>query len=266
MLVGGLASAIIGPMVVIWTKDIIPGAVYAGVFVTTCALSVLAALVLNFIDIPHVDEEVATRGARPLREILAQPKLLVAIFCCMIAYATMNLVMTSTPLAMIAHNHSVENAAIVIQWHIVAMYAPSFFTGFLINRWGKEVIIATGMVLLTLSGIISLLGADMINFWFALVFLGMGWNFGFIGGTTLVLDCYSPSERNKVQAASDFSIFATVGVASFTSGYMLNSFGWQSVQYVMFPLVVVAFFLVLFLKRYDRPNPIDITPRKTFPK
>jgi len=195
-----------------------------------------------------VDEKIATKGARPLGEILAQPKLLIAIFCCMVSYSVMNLVMTSTPLAMVAHNHSVDNAAIVIQWHIIAMYAPSFFTGTLIARFGKETIIAIGMVLLGLSGIAALLGTEMINFWLALVLLGIGWNFGFIGGTTLVLDCYRASERNKVQATCDFSTFVTVGVASFTSGVMLNAYGWQAVQYTMFPLVGAVFFLILFVK------------------
>jgi len=249
VLAGGVASALIGPMVVIWTKDSIPGVLYAGAFVSIFFLSLLAAGILGFIDIPHVDEKIATKGARPLREILAQPRLLIAIFCCMVSYATMNLVMTSTPLAMVAHSHSVDDAAIVIQWPIVAMYAPSFFTGSLIARFGKETIIATGMVLLSLSGIAALAGTDMINFWLALVLLGIGWNFGFIGGTTLVLDCYRASELNKVQAASDFSIFATVGVASFTSGVMLNAFGWQAVQYSLFPLVAIVFFLILFVKR-----------------
>jgi len=249
VLVGGVASALIGPMVVIWTRDLIPGVMYAGAFISIAGLSVLAAVVLGFIDIPHVDERIATRGARPLAEILSQPKLLTAIFCCMVSYAMMILVMTSTPLAMLAHNHSVDDAAIVIQWHIVAMYAPSFFTGYLITRFSKESIVATGMALLALSGIIALLGTDMINFWLALVLLGIGWNFGFIGGTTLILECYRPAEINKVQAASDFAIFATVGLASFTSGIMLNSYGWEAVQYALFPLVVVVFFLILLVKR-----------------
>ncbi len=254
VLVGGVASALIGPMVVIWTREAIPGVLYAGAFISISLLSIVAVAVLSFIDIPHVDEKIATKGARPLGEILAQPKLLIAIFCCMVSYSVMNLVMTATPLAMVAHNHSVDNAAIVIQWHIVAMYAPSFFTGSLIARYGKETIIAIGMVLLGLSGLIALLGTDMINFWLALVLLGVGWNFGFIGGTTLVLDCYRASERNKVQATCDFATFATVGVASFTSGVMLNAFGWQAVQYTMFPLVAAVFFLIIFVKRRARQN------------
>ncbi len=254
VLVGGVASALIGPLVVIWASDLIPTVQYAGAFLSTLALTVLAAGVLSFIDIPHVNEKIATQGARPLSEILAQPKLLIAIFCCMVSYATMILVMTSTPLAMVASSHSVDDAAIVIQWHIVAMYAPSFFTGYLIERFGKEMIVAVGMVFLTVSGITALLGSDLMNYWLALVFLGIGWNFGFIGGTTLVLECYRPSEVNKVQAASDFSVFATVGVASFASGIILNSFGWEAVQYAVFPLVAVVFVLVLFVKRPVRPE------------
>ncbi len=254
VLVGGVASALIGPLVVIWASDLIASVQYAGAFLSIMALTVLAVGVLSFIDIPHVDEKIATQGARPLREILAQPKLLIAIFCCMVAYAIMILVMTSTPLAMVASKHSVDDAAIVIQWHIVAMYAPSFFTGYLIERFGKERIVAIGMAVLIVSGIVALLGSDLMNFWLALVFLGIGWNFGFIGGTTLVLECYRSSEVNKVQAASDFSVFATVGVASFASGIILNSFGWEAVQYAVFPLVVVALVLVLFVKRPVKPE------------
>jgi len=257
VLVGGVASALIGPLVVIWASDLFPTVQYAGAFISIMALTILAAGVLSLVDIPHVDEKTATQGARPLSEILAQPKLLIAIFCCMVSYATMVLVMTSTPLAMVAYSHSVDDAAIVIQWHVVAMYAPSFFTGYLIERFGKERIVAAGMVLLAVSGIIALLGSNLMNFWLALVFLGIGWNFGFIGGTTLVLECYRASEVNKVQAASDFSVFATVGIASFASGIMLNSFGWQAVQYAVFPLAAVVFVLVLYVRKPVRPDQLS---------
>lgn len=252
VLVGGLASAFIGPMLVIWTRDMFPQVLYAGAFVAMFALSVLASLILGFVDIPHVEEKIATQGARPLREILSQTKLRIAIICCMVSYATMNLVMTATPLAMIAHEHGIDDAAIVIQWHIVAMYAPGFFTGYLINRFGKETIIATGLAFLAISGLISLSGFEWASFWFALVFLGVGWNFGFIGGTTLVLECYQVSERNKVQAATDFSVFAAVALASFTSGSVLNAFGWEAVQYVMFPMVGIAFCLIMVQRRRSR--------------
>lgn len=249
VLVGGVASAFIGPTIVVWMRDFFPDVLYAGPFVAICGISLFGALVLRFIDIPHVKAEIATLGARPLGEILKQPRLLTAIFCCMVSYATMNLIMTATPLAMVGHHHSVSQAAIVIQWHIVAMFLPSFFTGGLIGRFGKELIVALGMVLFAISGIISLLGTDLVHFWFALVFLGLGWNFGFIGGTTLVLECYEPSERNKVQGITDFAVFSTVAVASFTSGSMLNAFGWESVQFVMFPMVAVAFCLIMLQRQ-----------------
>ncbi len=252
VLVGGVAAAIIGPMVVIWTRDLYPDVLYAGAFLALSGLTVLSALVLLCIDIPHVKAEIATIGARSLRQILSQKKLLIAIFCCMVSYSSMTLIMTATPLAMVAYEHSINSAAIVIQWHVVAMYAPGFFTGFLINRFGKEMIITTGLILLALSGLISLAGNDLFNFWFALVFLGLGWNFGFIGGTTLVLECYHPSERNKIQAAVDFVVFGAVAAASFTSGSMLNEFGWNAVQFTMFPLLVVAIFLILLQRQRAR--------------
>lgn len=245
VLAGGIAAAILGPQVVIWTKSLFDPILFAGTFAASAGLSLLGFAILNFVDIPKPSEQVFDQPPRPLAEILRQKRLLVAIFCGMVSYGIMNLVMTATPLAMVACNHTVDDAAFVIQWHILAMFVPSFFTGNLINRFGVERVIAVGCVLLAGAGIAALSGIGIIHFWIALVLLGVGWNFGFVGATTMVTDCYRPSERNKVQAANDMAVFATVAFASFSSGNLLHHVGWEAVAWSLFPFVAAALALVL---------------------
>ena len=157
--------------------------------------------------------------------------------CGMITYGVMNLVMTASPVAMVNCGFSIDSATWVIQWHVLAMYIPSFFTGHLINRFGKERIIALGMVLLALCAVIALSGIGMVNFGAALVLLGLGWNFGFVGATALVTDCYRPSEKNKVQAVNELCVFGTVACASFMSGQLLAAIGWDAVAWAVLPCV-----------------------------
>ena len=245
VLAGGIAAAILGPQVVIWTRALFEPVLFAGTFAASAGLSLLGFAILNFLDIPKPSEQVFDRPPRPLAEILRQKRLLVAIFCGMVSYGIMNLVMTATPLAMVACNHTVDDAAFVIQWHILAMFAPSFFTGHLINRFGVERIIAAGCLLLTGAGIAALSGIGIIHFWIALVLLGIGWNFGFVGATAMVTDCYHPSERNKVQAANDMAVFAAVVLASFSSGNLLHHVGWEAVAWSLFPFVASAMALVV---------------------
>lgn len=251
VLVGGLFAAIFGPMIVIWTKALSP-VLFAGCFVASACLAVVAMAVLSRIDIPLPREADGPSDARPLGIILRQRRLLVAIFCGIAAYGMMNLVMTASPLAMVACGFSVDYAAWAIQWHVLAMYIPSFFTGHLINRFGKEKVIAAGMVLLAGCGAVALAGIDLANFGIALVLLGLGWNFGFVGSTALVTDCYRPSERNKVQAVNDFCVFGMVAVASFTSGKLLHLVGWDAVVMTLFPLVALALCLIAWLALTSR--------------
>jgi MFS family permease len=165
----------------------------------------------------------------------------------MASYGMMNLVMTASPLAMVACGFTVDNAAWVIQWHVLAMYIPSFFTGHLISRFGKERMIAAGMVLLAGCGIAALSGVGFANFGIALVLLGLGWNLGFVGATAMVTDCYRASERNKVQGLNDFCVFATVAAASFTSGKLLNTLGWDAVAMMLFPTLTITIILLGWL-------------------
>jgi MFS family permease len=187
-----------------------------------------------------------------LGEILAQPRLLVAMACGMVSYGIMNLVMTATPLAMVACDLSIEDAAFVIQWHALAMFAPSFFTGNVIARFGKERVIATGLVLLAGCGAVALSGVDIAHFWAALVLLGLGWNFAFVGATAMVTDCYRAAERNKVQAVNDLAVFATVAFASFSSGNLLHRIGWDAVATSLFPFVVLALGLIVWLSWHSK--------------
>jgi MFS family permease len=160
--------------------------------------------------------------------------------------------MTSAPLAMVDCGHSVASATLGIQWHVLAMYAPSFFTGSLILRFGVARVTAVGLVVLALSAIVGLSGLTVGHFWTALVLLGLGWNFAFVGATTMVCDCHRPEERNKVQAFNDFLIFGSMAIGSFMSGSMLAHYGWYLVNIVMFPVVAVGGALLLWLTMRER--------------
>jgi MFS family permease len=158
---------------------------------------------------------------------------------------------------MVACDLSIEDAAFVIQWHALAMFAPSFFTGNVITRFGKERVIATGLVLLAGCGAVALSGVDIAHFWAALVLLGLGWNFAFVGATALVTDCYRAAERNKVQAVNDLAVFATVAFASFSSGNLLHRIGWDAVATSLFPFVVLALGLIIWLSWHSkRPSAV----------
>jgi len=251
VLAGGLIAAIFAPMIVIWTKALSP-VLFVGCYLASAGLGVIAMAVASRVDIPLPRDVDGPSDARPLGTILRQRRLLVAIFCGIATYGMMNLVMTASPLAIVACGFSVDAAAWVIQWHVLAMYVPSFFTGHLINRFGKEKVIAAGMVMLAGCGVVALAGIDLVNFGVALVLLGLGWNFGFVGSTAMVTDCYRPSERNKVQGINDFCVFGMVAVASFTSGKLLHLVGWDAVVMTLFPLVALGLCLIAWLALTSR--------------
>jgi MFS family permease len=179
-----------------------------------------------------------------LLEILRQPRFITAVAAGLVSYGLMSLMMTAAPLAMVGCGLSQEAAALGIQWHILAMFGPSFFTGTLVNRFGKERVTAAGLALIALAAVVGLSGLTIGHFWIALVLLGFGWNLGFVGATALVTDCYRPEERTKVQAANDFLVFGSVAVASFSSGKLLNTGGWDSVNWLVFPPVAIALVLI----------------------
>lgn len=248
VLAGGLAAAIAGPQLVIYTKDIFAPVLYAGSFVASAICSVLAVAVLSFVDIPK-SPATSSSGVppRPLREILRQKQLQIAIFTGMVSYASMSFIMTATPLAMVACNHPVNSAALAIQWHVLAMFVPSFVTGTLVARFGRENVILAGLALLGGAGLVAFSGIAIWQFNLAMILLGVGWNLGYIGSTTMVTDCHRPEERNKVQAVNEFMVFGLVALASFSSGKLLHEIGWSSVAISYLPLVAIAAGLALML-------------------
>ncbi|MCC2110932.1 MAG: MFS transporter [Hyphomicrobiales bacterium] len=236
VLVGGVAAGVIGPQLVIFTRDLLAPVAFAGAFVAQGVIGLIAIGVLMLVRIPVPPKASVTGHGRPILEIMAQPRFVTAAICGIASYALMSLVMTAAPLAMIGCDHSVSDAALGIQWHVIAMFGPSFVTGHLINRFGKEVVMGSGLVLLAGCGVVALMGLELIHFWGALILLGVGWNFAFVGATAMVTDTYRPEERNKVQGTNDFLVFAFVAFASFTSGKMLDTVGWEVINMALFPI------------------------------
>ena len=163
-------------------------------------------------------------------------------------------IMTAAPLAMMHHGHEKADAALGIRWHILAMYAPSFFTGSLISRFGSRTITALGLLILAASGFIAQMGMEISHFWISLILLGVGWNFGFIGATAMVTDCYRPEEKTKVQTMNDFLVFASVAISSFSSGKVLSDSGWHAVNAIIYPAVAIVLALLLIYSRIGRKN------------
>jgi MFS family permease len=243
VLAGGVFAAIIGPQTVIYTRQLFAPVMFAGSFVALIGLAALGAVVLLFLDLPK-DAPAARLAehdqARPLATILAQPRLLVAFLCAVASYALMSFVMTGAPLAMVGCGLGTDDAVHGIQWHVMAMFGPSFFTGRLVSRFGKEKIVAVGLLLLLGCAVTALSGLQLWQFWAALILLGVGWNFSFIGATAILTETYRPSEKSKVQGLHDFLLFGTVAFASLMSGQVYNAFGWDMLNWVVFPVALVC--------------------------
>jgi MFS family permease len=254
VMAGGLFAAFIGPQLVIHTKDLVQPYLFAASYLGQSAVAAIAFVLLAFVRVPPQHAARPIEGGRRLSEIARQPRFIVAASCGTASYALMNLMMTSAPLAMVDCGLSVSDATLGIQWHVFSMYAPSFFTGSLILRFGVVRVVGLGLVLLFLSAVVGFSGMTVAHFWTALVLLGIGWNFTLVGATTMVTETHRPEERNKVQAFNDFCIFGTMAVGSFISGGMLAHFGWFLVNVVMFPVVAVAGGMLLWLALRDRPR------------
>ena len=244
VMIGGLMAAIIGPQVVIWTRDAMPTTPFAGSFYSLGALALLALPLVAGLRLPQAQAKSVQGEVRPLSEIARTPQFIVAASAGLVSYGLMAFLMTAAPMAMVGCGNSVGEAALGIQWHVLAMFAPSFFTGKLIARFGKRSITALGLVMIGLAGVMALLGLDIFHFWGSLILLGVGWNFGFIGATALLTESYRPAERAKVQAFNDFLVFGTVAIASFGSGQLLHSVGWNGINIGMLPLVAVVLVLL----------------------
>jgi|SRR5579862_144992 len=255
VLAGGIFAAVIGPQIVILMKDLLAPHLFAASYLGQSACAVLAALVLQFVKSPPLAAQ-AVVETRPLGAIVLTPRFLVAAACGVASYATMNLMMTSAPLAMVGCGHSVTDATLGIQWHVLAMYAPSFVTGTLIVRFGVARVTALGLALIAGAAIIGMSGITVGHFWAALVLLGLGWNFAFIGATTMVTYCHRPDERTRVQSFNDFLIFGSMAVSSFSSGQLLERIGWAAVNDVVLPTAIVAGAMLGWLKWHERQSQV----------
>ncbi len=261
IMVGGLAAAIIGPQVVIWTRDAWPAAPFAGSFLGQAVLALLALPLLLMLRTPPPQAVAAEGEARPLAVIARSPRFVVAVTAGVVSYGLMAFIMTAAPMAMVGCGHTVGEAALGIQWHVLAMFAPSFFTGHLIARFGKLAVTASGLVLIGASGLLALAGLELLHFWGSLILLGVGWNFGFIGATAMVTDAYTASERAKVQALNDFLVFGTVAVASFGSGRLLDTSGWEQINAMILPLLTLVLAMLGGLAWRGRRRETAASPR-----
>lgn len=262
VMAGGLASAIIGPQLVKLTADayVIP---FLGTYAAVIAVNVIGSLLFLLLDIPRPEAPSAdTPKGRTRWELITTPRIAVSVICAMVSYALMNLVMTSTPLAVVGCGFDQNNAADVVTAHVLAMFAPSFFTGHLIARFGAEKIVATGLVILAGAGAVALQGVALENFFIALVLLGLGWNFGFIGATTMLTAAHEPYERGRMQGMNDLIVFGGVSVASLASGGLMNCSGgsaqqgWIAVNMAMAPFLVLAVGALVWLAMRPREETI----------
>jgi predicted MFS family arabinose efflux permease len=239
VLAGGLVGGIVGPEISKFTRDAAQPtyvASYASLFVF-CAI---AMAIISRLAVPAPKQELASEPARPIGAILRQPIFIVAASVAALGYATMNLLMTATPLAMGFCGLPYGSAASVISAHVVAMFAPSFFTGSLIKRFGVVKVMATGVLFLFACVAVGLSGQLVANFWWALVLLGIGWNFTYLGGTTLLTESYRASEKAKAQGANEIVVFTVQGLSAFSSGVLVNTSGWATLNYVALPLIAAA--------------------------
>ena len=258
VLAGGLAAAIIGPQLVKLTFNLGEVQFYSS-FLSLIALNIIGSFFVSFLDIPLPSRKnVHSSEVRSYGKLLQSPLIIVPIICGSVSYALMNLVMTSTPIAVVGTGHQHHHAADIVSFHVVAMFAPSFFTGHIIARIGAKKVVSLGLLILTCSGLAGLSGVDLHNFYIALILLGIGWNFGFIGATTMLLDGHTDAEKGKVQGLNDFLVFGCVTFGSLASGRLMNCTvdsavqGWYLVNWAMIPFLLLAAVSLLWLNFFHQ--------------
>ncbi len=249
VMAGGVAAGVVGPQLVTFTMDLWPPHLFAATYLVQAAVAAVSALILLGVQLPKTTAaEMA--GGRPLAEIARQPRFVAAAISGAVSYMLMNFLMTAAPLAMHMCGHSQASANLGLQWHVIAMYAPSFFTGHLIARFGAGRMATVGLLLTGVSAAVGLGGIDVAHFWASLILLGLGWNFGFLGASALVLECHRPEEKTRVQSLNDFIVFGLMAIGSFSSGGLLSAYGWDVVLWVSFiPLAVAVVALALAMRR-----------------
>ncbi len=246
VMAGGLLSAVIGPQLGVATVNAL-SVPFLGIYFAVIVFNVLGVALFGFLDIPIPKAPAADAPkGRSRMELLREPRIRVAVICATVSYALMNLVMTSTPLAVVGCGFHTADAANIVTAHVLAMYVPSFFTGWVIARMGVEKVIGTGLVILAGAGAVALTGVEITHFFGALILLGIGWNFGFIGATTMLAAAHAPEERGRMQGLNDMIVFGGVTMASLASGGLMNcsggtpQAGWHAVNLMMAPLLVLA--------------------------
>ncbi len=261
IMIGGVVTALLAPQIVLYTRDLFDPVPYAGAFIALAIIAVIGFAILRSLRFPPRPTAAAiaaavvqkAEAARPLREIASQPRFMVALLCAAASFALMSFVMTAAPLAMVGSHHTQSEAVLGIQWHVIAMFAPSLITGRLIRRFGKETIVATGLLLLIVSALVGIAGIELLHYWSMLILLGVGWNFSFVGATAMLTDTYRPSERGRVEGFNDLIVFGTVALASFFSGQILATSGWHTINVIVMPVVAIVlaalFWLVLTGRR-----------------
>jgi len=245
---GGVVAAFAGPQIGVWGRDWLPQQAYLGSYIAQAALAFAAMLLLSQLKLPQP----ATQGganARPLRVIAKQPALAMAVFGAATGYAVMIMAMTATPLAMVGCGFGTGQVKPVIQWHVFGMFAPSFFTGTLIAKFGAPRIMQVGFMLLLVHVAVTATGVEWLHFLAALVLLGVGWNFAFVGGTALLAQTYRPAEQTKVQALNESIVFGLVACASLGAGWLYDRVGWATMNLVTVPVLVVALGAALLVER-----------------
>ncbi len=257
---GGLVGGLIGPALSTWTRALTQPEFLAS-YASLVGFSLLTMLVLTQLSIPKLPASAATAPPRALKEIAAQPAFIVAVLASGIGFGVMNLLMTATPLAMSFCGHPYGAAASVIAAHVIAMFAPSFVTGSLITRFGVLQVIAVGIALMFCCVAVAFAGLEIANFWWALVLLGVGWNFMYVGGSTLLTETYQPNEKAKVQGTHDLLVFCTTATSSFASGVLINRAGWATLHWTAVPFLVICVVAVgwLLMQRNKRAAPV--TPK-----
>lgn len=262
VMAGGVFAGVLGPQLVTWTMDLGHPYLFAVSYLAQAGVAAAAAAVLAGVDLPR-PPAAERAGGRPLRVIVRQPRFVTAAVCGVVSYSLMNLLMTTAPLAMRLCGLPLSASNFAIQWHIVAMYAPSFFTGALIARFGADRVVAAGLAITLLAAATGLAGITAAHFTLGLVLLGLGWNFGFVGASAMVLETHRPEERTRVQSFNDFIVFGTMVAGSFASGQMLATLGWAAVNWVVLPPVAVAFAVLMMSGVWRRANacvPVDSPP------
>jgi len=258
VLAGGVLAAIGGPQVAAFSRDLLAPVAFAGSFAAITVLALLTFVLIAFLQVPPVSKAARLHGGRPLSVIMKTPAFITAVAAGSVGYSVMGFVMTATPLAVIGCGYTMGEAATVIQWHLLGMFAPSFLTGKLSAQTGSRTVILAGAVMLLVGAAIGASGTTMMHFWIGLLASGIGWNFMYVGATVLLTENQVPEERAKVQAANEFVMFACVSLSTFIAGAFYNLYGWNAVALLGVPPVLLVIGLISWFMMRSRTAPVSL--------